>query len=152
MKKSILMLLAAVMLFAVSSCKEDDNQGPDKKQIIIDNQWKLTSVETENESTEFDAAMSIVFAAASIEFDFQDDGVYEMTMASILGGNETDTGTWSISDDYKTITLNGGAGNIKECTNSVLKITSPAGTIDFGQGEYADETGNLTLVFSVVAE
>ncbi|MDA3817051.1 MAG: lipocalin family protein [Prolixibacteraceae bacterium] len=152
MKKSLLMLFAVVMLFAVSSCNEDEDQGLDKKQIIIDNQWKLTSMESENESVEFETAMSLLFGIATIEYDFQDDGVYEMIISSILGGAENDTGTWSISDDYKTITLDGGVGTVLECTGTTLKIKSGPEDVQIGEDMAGYDTGDITLVFTAVAE
>jgi PBP1b-binding outer membrane lipoprotein LpoB len=153
MKKSILMLLAAFMLLAVSSCNEDDDQGPDKKQIIIDNQWKLTSVESEKESAELETAMTLFFGFATIEYDFQNNGVYEIIFSSSLSTeDDVETGTWSISDDYKNLTIDGGVGTVEQCTETTLKLKSGPENIQIGEDISGYDTGDITLVFTAVAE
>ena len=142
--------MAAILLVTNYSCK-DDNEEPNRKQIIIDKTWKLSTIETEKDNAEFEGFMTLMLTAASMEYDFKSDGTYQVTIKPImLGETETDSGVWSISDDYKTITIDGSAGNVVECTESSMKleyISSPS-IIDEDLSNY--DTGVLTFVFKSV--
>ena len=152
MKKIIVLACVLGMFSSVFvSCSKDEEA--DKKQIIIDNEWKITSFETEKVDTTFSAFSTALLAISTMTYDFNEDGSYESTTSSILSTElQIEEGTWSISDDYATLTMDSVATTVTACTETTLKLTSDDGaSIDFGE-EYVFDTGKITIVFTAVTK
>lgn len=147
MKKIIVLVFLLGMFSSVFvSCSEDTE--PDKKQIIVDNDWKLTSFETEKVDETFSAYSQLLLSLATFIYDFQEDGTYTVTTSSPLTTEEeTEEGTWSIADGYGTLTIDGEDVTINECTETTLKLTGEEAIVDF-DGEDEFDTGKITIVFT----
>jgi len=145
-KNSLVLIFALVVMGTTvfTSCSKDDASGA--KKILMNHKWELNTIETEDENLTafFDLAYNLV----KTTYEFKKDGVLEIT-SKFLFAEDVETGTWSISDDEKQLTINGETSEIIELTNKVLKMGPNLGILG-GTGEDTEDVSGYTdyvLVF-----
>jgi hypothetical protein len=124
LRYSVLSLLALSIL-AITGCKKDDEgNGPDKNSLLTAHVWKFSTLTTS--STDPDVQLIVNLMAAFLTnstISYAAGGTYTITM---LG--ESDSGTWELSADGKTITVDKGTEDegvhtIKTLTADVLEFS-----------------------------
>lgn len=104
LRYSILSILV-LSVIAMSGCnKDEDGNGPDKQSLLTAHVWNFDKLTTT--STDAEVQFTVAFMAALLTestISFTANGVYTWT---ILG--ESDTGTWELSADGKTLTMDKG--------------------------------------------
>jgi hypothetical protein len=110
----------------------------------------MISITPEIASNEFESISKLILSFSNIVYDFNDDGTYTSTINSFLSDN-TETGTWSISDDNKILTLDNENMNIHQLDKTYLKISTENSFID-NEDINELETGFLTITFATVED
>jgi hypothetical protein len=147
MKKVIIFgVVLALFSTILVSCDKDEDQTTDTKQIVIDKTWELTSVETEKEDATFTAYVDLLMAVGTLQYDFKEDGTSTETIVSAFG-TDSEAGTWSISSDMKTLTIDSVDITISSCTETTLKLTGD-GVLEFVGAEGSFDTGAITMTFT----
>jgi hypothetical protein len=140
MKRSIVFIFAviAISMSMFSSCKKSDDSA---RAILMNHQWVLTTVETDNESLKefFDITYKIV----EVTYEFGKNDILTITTKFLFASDKTE-GTWSISDDGTLLTINGDTTEIKELTSKVLK-TGPSKEV---MGDYEGDALNYVIVYN----
>ena len=93
------LLFIFVIAFSFSSCTKEDGAIPDAKTLLTSKTWTFNTV-TNSDASQATYVQLIKFAYTGQTYTFKADGTY--TSVSI-GGN--DAGTWSLSTDNKTLTI-----------------------------------------------
>lgn len=148
MFKQLSLLLVAVLLGTLMFSSCDKDAGFNVKKNIIDKKWELSTVEADAfTQSMFDMMLALI----SNEYDFKADGTY--TLKQVVMGiiPATTNGTWSISDDFTELTIDGETSPIIEATADVLKI-GPSGAIMGSVDEDGDieEDMDYVIVFEAI--
>ena len=114
-----LFLLTIAMTIAVSSCNKD-GANKSKKDILTSHKWKYFSFKT-------NGTLETLLDCEKDDFvKFEVNGTYTYDPTNVKCGtyDVIQDGTWSMSSDEKTITLDGSPTEIVELTDSkfVMKI------------------------------
>ena len=116
---SYLVLFVFALAITVTSCKKDKLT---PKEMLTAKSWKLSSSKVNGVETIEDCSKDdiLIFAV---------NGTYSMTVGSILcyDGDTNYTGSWTLSADGKTITVDGEPTPII-ITESKLVVTTVDGT------------------------
>jgi hypothetical protein len=125
-----LVLFVFALTLTVSSCKKDETKT--KKEMLTAKSWKMSSIK--------------INGVAGVIEDCEKDDIITIaangTTSSNRGAikcdpNETNsTGTWTLSDDEKYLTVDGSTFTIIELTGSKLVLSRVEGT----------ETIEMTLI------
>lgn len=137
-KNSLVLIFALVVMGTTvfTSCSKDDATGA--KKILMNHKWEMSTIETDDEN--LTAFFDLTYSLIKTTYEFKKDGVLEVT-SKFLFAEEVETGTWSISDDEKQLTINGDTSEIIELTNSVLKMGPNASVL----GGSADDTEDVSV-------
>lgn len=133
MKTIIFKLLPLMVVLAMASCKKDD---PTTTELLIDSDgWILVSMTVDPPIVDPITGTSITdFYAQMDACDkdditiFQDNGTYitdEGATKCDPNDPQTETGTWVLSADEKTITIDGESWTIESLTKSSMRVTFP---------------------------
>jgi len=133
MKTIIFKLLPLMVVLAMASCKKDD---PTTTELLIDSDgWILVSMTVDPPIVDPISGTSITdFYAQMDACDkdditiFQDNGTYitdEGATKCDPNDPQTETGTWVLSADEKTITIDGESWTIESLTKSSMRVTFP---------------------------
>lgn len=127
MKFLLLMGVAVLTLFS-SSCSKDKDKT--RKEILLSKSWTLTAQKIVSTGTD----IPIEDCNKDDYITFKEDGTYVLYHGTTLcDPNETnETGTWSLSADEKTITVDGENGAIQEMTETIIivQVTTIIGTVE----------------------
>jgi triacylglycerol esterase/lipase EstA (alpha/beta hydrolase family) len=128
LKFLIFFVLALTM--SVSSCKKDESNTSTPKDILTSKSWKLSSLKVNGVETIEDCNKDDIMTFAA-------NGTYTTTVGAITcySGETNTTGTWSLSTDGKTLTVDGDAYSVV-ITESKVVATIVIGT----------ETTELTVI------
>jgi hypothetical protein len=106
-----------VLALSLSSCKKDDG-AKSPKEILTSKSWKMISSKLNGVETiqECDKDDYITFAA---------NGTYNYNVSAIkcYDGDENYSGVWTLSNDGKTITVDGEPGSVVITENQVVATT-----------------------------
>lgn len=133
MKTIIFKLLPLMVVLAMASCKKDD---PTTTELLTNSKgWILVSLTTDPAIVDPITGTNITDLYAqqdACDKDditiFQDNGTYiadEGATKCDPSDPQTDTGTWVLSTDEKTITVDGESWTIESISKSSLRITFP---------------------------
>ncbi|MAT53729.1 MAG: hypothetical protein CMN32_04565 [Saprospirales bacterium] len=133
MKTIIFKLLPLMVVLAMASCKKDD---PTTTELLIDSDgWILVAMTVDPPIVDPISGTSITdFYAQMDACDkdditiFQDNGTYitdEGATKCDPNDPQTETGTWALSADEKTITIDGESWTIESLTKSSMRVTFP---------------------------
>jgi hypothetical protein len=131
MKKSYLFLL--LLLSLLGSCKEKD---PTNEELIS-RAWKVASVL-------LNASADATTNYGTYRFTFNSSKTYTFTNAPIP--SVPLTGTWELSSDAKTLTLN--KGQVSEKTALVKQLTGENLNLEFTYSNF--KGGNVTSEFRLI--
>lgn len=103
--KTLVVLLGTCALFTTSSCKKDDDAGPDKVKILTDGQWQLTAMTADPAIDWFGTPVTNVYAQlpACIKDDltiFKPNGTVNFDEGPSKcepNDPQTTTGTWTFN-------------------------------------------------------
>ena len=133
MKTIIFKLLPLMVVLAMASCKKDD---PSTTQLLTDpDGWILVAMTVDPPIVDPITGTSITdFYAQMDACDkdditiFQDNGTYitdEGATKCDPNDPQTQTGTWVLSADEKTITVDGESWTIESLSKSSMRVTFP---------------------------
>ena len=133
MKTIIFKLLPLMVVLAMASCKKDD---PTTTELLIDaDGWILVSMTVDPPIVDPITGTSITdFYAQMDACDkdditiFQDNGTYIIDEGATKcdpNDPQTETGTWVLSADEKTITIDGESWTIESLTKNSMRVTFP---------------------------
>lgn len=122
-----LLLLTLCVTLVVASCKKDEKSTMTKKEMLSAKSWKLSSSKTNG--------------VADVLSDCDKDDFITMTANGIYtynpGSNKCDpsetseTGTWALSNDEKSLLIDGESLDIIELTESKLIISMSNGAFSY---------------------
>jgi len=155
-KAKFLLLFGALSLFVfISSCSEDEE--PAAKSDLI-GLWTIDEANVDATiggqsitdyfinvlgASEIEAGIAAAFIESIIQATFSGTGTIDFkdnnTYFSNIGG-EIDDGTWSVSSDGKTVTLD--AGTVDETTVNIISLSGNTLKISFTQVETEDIDDN----------
>jgi ABC-type oligopeptide transport system substrate-binding subunit len=133
LRKSIAFILVALLLGAVSLTSCNDADFTAEKKLLTGSKWKLIGFETDAEY--FADLFELMFQLFDVTYEFKKNGEYVVT-TKFLFAVDTEEGTWSMSDDGKTITIDDEVSTIKEITKTDFVI----GANKKIMGDYADDS------------
>jgi hypothetical protein len=117
-------LLIIALTIAVTSCKKDAVT-KSKKELLTSNQWKFLSSKT-------NGVADVISDCEKDDFTiFATNGTYTWNPTTVKcdPSDAIQTGTWTLSSDEKTLTLDGSnAATIVELTESRLVVSTIEGT------------------------
>ena len=119
-----LFLLVIALTITVVSCKKDEVT-KSKKDLLTAHQWKFTSSKTNGVVDVLDACEKDDITI------FASNGTYTWnpTTVKCYPSDAIQTGTWTLSSDEKTLTLDGSdVATIVELTESRLVLSTIDGT------------------------
>ena len=133
-------LLILLFLFTALSCEKDEDLS--KEELLTAHVWKFSKMTADTDNQ--DALALIAFAEALMTggtLNFDDDGTYSMTAMQ-----QTETGTWELSADETTLTLDDDDGTVDPSETTLAKLT--LSTMEWeDEGSYLDETFTTTTVW-----
>jgi hypothetical protein len=99
-----LIFIVFALAMSVSSCKKDDSNSSTPKGILTSKSWKLSSLKINGVETIEDCNKDDIMTFAA-------NGTYTTTVGAITcyDGETNTSGTWSLSSDGKTLTVDGDA-------------------------------------------
>jgi hypothetical protein len=119
-----------------------DDTGPSEDELV--GTWNATKLEFVTEGLTFDA---IAFGA-TLQLVLRGDGTYTVTLGFPGEPAETETGTWSASEDV--LTLSGSSGDMQfdmSLSGGTLRLTGADGEFDIDDDGVDEPVKvNLTLV------
>lgn len=142
-----ILLFIAILTFVFTGCSDDDNGGNPSPADNLIGTWTVDNVDitamvgnqsltdffiNEGGLTEQEAALAytlfetFLMAEVTGSITFKDDNTY----VSNFGGSPDD-GTWSLSSDGKTLTLD--AGTVDEVEIEVVSLTNSTANMLFAQ-------------------
>ena len=111
LKTSQILLLSAAFLIIFSSCNKETDE-----DILVSKTWTFNKLETNTTDSLLILMVDFVEALMTgATFSFNEDGKFTQTVL-----NESETGTWSLSDDEKKITM---ADDSTSTVYDVINIT-----------------------------
>jgi len=118
-----LVLLAFSLTLMVTSCKKDDKTPMTKSEMLTAKSWKLSSSKTNGVVDVLDDCDKDDFIKLA------SNGTYTYNPGSNKcdPSETTDTGTWSLSSDEKSIIIDGQSATIVELTESKFVYSISAG-------------------------
>lgn len=124
MKKisSILYPAALIMLLlTIPACEKLTD-----RELLTDHIWRWNKMTTNSTDTDVQNLVAVMSALMTNgTFEFRDDGTYTMTVL-----NNSDDGTWDLSDDGNTFTMDSDEMTVVKLTKSEFVI----------EGEEVDDT------------
>lgn len=153
MKKiTLLMSIFAILALSFTGCKKDEaSTGANTKETLTSKTWNFSKMETNSTIAEIktlEAFMSAMMSGAT--FKFNADGTFAMT--PVPGGLvDNETGTWTLADDNKTLTVTSGTENsvtvytIASISSSELKFTQ-TDDLDYSAPDGSDAVEKGVLI------
>ena len=129
-KTRLLLALAAFAMLATASCKKDDDEPEDRTALLVNVNWRMTSLKADPPVIIFGIPISDLYA----QFDacdkdditiFKSDGKVNYDEGATKcdpTDPQTTTGTWVFNTDKTVITLDGESWTIEELTKSKLRV------------------------------
>lgn len=118
---SIVLGLAVMVSF--TSCDKDDDDSAASKALLMNKTWEVKSFKSEQNGAAFEAAIATEASQVQIDFIFSVANVYTVTFET-YGIKVPMPGTWSMSNDAKTLTLDGEmATTIEKLTETDLEVS-----------------------------
>jgi Lipocalin-like domain len=125
--------LFMVLLFLLASSGCNKVEQLTKEELLTNHIWKWNKITTNSTDTDVQSLVALVNALMTgTTLDFKDDGTYVMT--SPLDPNNPTTGTWELSEDSKTLDMDGEPGDIVKLSSSEFVIAQE--TVDEQYGTY----------------
>lgn len=133
MKKTFVVLVVALFtgLSLFTSCDESESEAAEN--YLTDNTWILDDFDTPSE--DITAGFSDLFDLFTISYKFKKDNTYTVTTTVMLFVSESETGTWSVSEDGNYLTIDDDISEIFSLTKDELII----GASDAVMGQLDDE-------------
>jgi len=125
--KKIFVAIMAISMIMVSFSSCDKLMSKEK---MLKGEWKATYLKTENQGVEVVLIPNDAFEYL-MTMTLKDDGVYSYTSSLTLSGTTTKDdgdGTWSLSEDDKTLTLDSDEYEIVALSSKEIHIKSKGGT------------------------
>jgi hypothetical protein len=139
-------VLGLAVMVSFTSCNKDEDDSAASKALLMEKTWDVTAIKSEKENVAFDALMK----GTEIEIVFGKLNVCTIDFG-MMGASMTLPGTWGLSGDGKSFTLNGETGTIE-------KLTATEFEVSFSQEDFQSvffteigelETGRVTMVMKV---
>ncbi len=130
--------LILLFLFAALGCEKEDEFS--KEELLTAHTWRFSDMTADTDTQDILDLITFVKAlmtGATLNFD--DDGTYSMTAMQ-----QTDTGTWDLSSDEKTLIMDKGTADESETTLVSLTLTK---MVWEDEGDYLDEIFTTTTVW-----
>jgi len=117
-----LFVFVFALTMSVSSCKKDESNASTPKDILTAKSWKLSSMKVNGIETIEDCSKDDIMTFAA-------NGTYSTTVGAITcyDGETNTSGTWTLSNDGKTLTVDGDAYSAV-ITESKVVVTIVVGT------------------------
>ncbi|MEA1898182.1 MAG: lipocalin family protein, partial [Bacteroidota bacterium] len=110
-------VLVLLFLFAALGCEKEDEFS--KEELLTAHTWRFSDMTADTDTQDILDLITFVKAlmtGGTLSFD--DDGTYSMTAMQ-----QTDTGTWELSSDEKTLIMDKGTADESETTLVSLTLT-----------------------------
>ena len=109
--------LMGISVLVLDGCKKNDGEnGPDTGSLLTAHTWKFATLTTTSSDVTVQAAVAMIAAfLTNATATFSNDGTYSMTILGSSGG-----GTWEMSEDGSTLTLDKGTEDEAAYTISTL--------------------------------
>jgi hypothetical protein len=142
LRYSVLSFLILSIL-AITGCKKDDEgNGPDKSSLLTAHVWKFSSITTSSTDPDVQLAVNLVAAfMTNGTMTYAAGGTYTITM---LG--QSDSGTWELSADGKTITVDKGTAD--ETFHTIKTLT--ADVLEFSESVVDEDLGTFDITYKWV--
>lgn len=103
MKKTVSVLLAALMIFVMGACSNGGTAGDSSSAVGT---YKMKTITMEGETLDETLITAAGFDINDFKIELKDGGEFTMTM--LAGeGSETVTGTWTVDGSKVSLTANG---------------------------------------------
>lgn len=141
-------VLGLVVMVSFTSCDKDEvDPVAAEKALLMGKTWEITSFTSEKNSATFEGIMALATSMIQFEYTFSKANVYTLSIVS-FGIPTPMPGKWSMSDDAKTLTLDGQVATIDKLTATELQLTVNQEYFDSMElnSETTMETGRITMV------
>lgn len=135
-------------MVSFTSCNKDEvDPVAAEKALLMGKTWEITSFTSEKNSATFEGIMALATSMIQFEYTFSKANVYTLSIVS-FGIPTPMPGKWSMSDDAKTLTLDGQVATIDKLTATELQLTVNQEYFDSMElnSETTMETGRITMV------
>jgi len=126
MKKTISLFAAALILFFIPACKKDKAQS--KTELLTSGSWKITAAVSDDDGNGSYETDDFAFFPPCFKDNFlsfsingqvvQDEGLTKCDVTD----PQTETSTWSFSNNEMNITIDADTYDLMELNNSTLKV------------------------------
>jgi len=133
-------LLILLFLLAVLGCEKDEDLT--KEEILTSHVWKFSKMTANTDNQ--DVLDLIAFAEALMTngtINFDDDGTYSMTAFQ-----QTENGTWELSADETTLTMDDDDGTVDPSETTIASLTLSKMEWE-DEGNYQGEIFTTTTVW-----
>lgn len=130
--------LILLFLFAALGCEKEDEFS--KEELLTAHTWRFGDMTVDTDTQDILDLITFVKAlmtGGTLSFD--DDGTYSMTAMQ-----QTDTGTWDLSADEKTLIMD--KGTVDESETTLVSLTLSKMKWE-DEGEYNSETFTTTTTW-----
>ena len=143
--------IATILFLIITFASCDENNSGTIEKVLIEQDWKIKTVRLENENLQIQPLFDAVFTITPVEIDFKADGTY-LRYATFLGmpvEEGQSEGTWSISEDEKTFTMDDDDYIVLTATKNLfeIKFSSNAALQWLVDNELDSETEDTNLIY-----
>lgn len=133
-------LLILLFLFTAFGCEKEDDLS--KEELLTFHVWRFSDM-TANTDTQ--GVLDLITLAKALmtggTINFDDDGTYSMTAMG-----QTETGTWELSADETTLTIDDDDGTVDPSETTITNLTLSKMEWE-DEGNYLDEIFTTTTVW-----
>ncbi len=130
--------LILLFLFAALGCEKEDEFS--KEELLTAHTWRFSDMTADTDTQDIlDLVTFVKTLMTGGTLSFDDDGTYSMTAMQ-----QTDTGTWDLSSDEKTLIMD--KGTVDESETTLVSLTLSKMKWE-DEGEYNGETFTTTTTW-----
>lgn len=141
-------VLGLAVMVSFTSCDKDEvDPLAAEKALLMGKTWEVTSFTSEKNSATFEGIMAMATSMIQFEYTFSKANVYNLSVV-MAGIKSPMPGTWSMSDDAKSLTLDGQVATIDKLTATEFQLTVNQEYFDSMEMNSGTtlETGRITMV------
>ncbi|MFT3705462.1 MAG: DUF5004 domain-containing protein [Agriterribacter sp.] len=123
--KNIFLLLTVISIVSFSSCKKEDSKS--KTELLTAAAWKIKANYSIVGSTRTDLMPTMEACEKDNTYTFKTDNTVIFDEGATKcddDDDQTDTGTWSLTENETKLILNGETSSLLSLTGSELKVST----------------------------
>lgn len=121
-KQSLIPIILLFTVISVSSCKKDDDNDKSKNDLLTQKGWKIVTI-LDDPGTGVYENFPIDECNKDDVLKFETNHTYHLSIGTPCDPSDSDeTGSWSLSSDEKTLTVDGDDATIESLDEHSLVV------------------------------